>query len=81
MIEEIKQGVIKVILKPNSPKNKIKGFDSERNAYRIDIKSPAQDNKANLELIKFLSKSLNKKIKILRGLKSKEKLIKISPRE
>ena len=80
-MKEIKQGVIKVILKPNSSKNKIKEFDSERGAYKIDIKAPAQENKANLELIKFLSKSLNKKIKILSGLKSREKLIKISPRE
>ena len=80
-MKEIKQGVIKVILKPNSSKNKIKEFDSERNAYKIDIKSPAQDNKANIELVKFLSRLLKKDVKIIKGFKSKEKLIKISPRE
>ena len=77
----IKQGIIKVILKPNSSKNKIKEFDSERNAYRIDIKAPAQDNKANVELVKFLSRALKKDVKIIKGFKSREKLIKISPRE
>jgi len=76
----IKQGIIKVILKPNSSKNKIKEFDSERNAYRIDIKAPAQDNKANIELVKFLSRALKKDIKIIKGFKSREKLIKISQR-
>jgi uncharacterized protein (TIGR00251 family) len=80
-MKNIKQGTIKVILKPNSPKNRIFKFDSEKNAYRIEIKAPAQENKANLELIKFLSKSLKKNIKIIQGFKSREKLIKISQRE
>jgi len=80
-MKNIKQGIIKVILKPNSPKNRIIKFDSEKNAYRIEIKSPAQENKANLELIKFLSRSLKKDVKIIKGLKSKEKLIKISQRK
>ena len=80
-MEEIKQGIINVILKPNSSKNQIKEFDSERNAYRIEIKAPAEDNKANIQLIKFLSKALKKDVKIIKGFKSREKLIKISPRE
>ena len=80
-MEEIKQGIIKVILKPNSSKNRIVKFDFKRNAYRIEIKAPAQENKANLELMKFLSRSLKKDVKIIKGFKSKEKLIKISSRE
>jgi len=80
-MKNIKQGTIKVILKPNSLKNRIIKFESEKNAYRIEIKAPAQENKANLELIKFLSKSLKKNIKIIQGFKSREKLIKISQRE
>jgi len=80
-MKNIKQGTIKVILKPNSLKNRIVKFDSEKNTYRIEIKAPAQENKANLELIKFLSKSLKKNIKIIQGFKSREKLIKISQRE
>jgi len=69
-MKNIKQGTIKVILKPNSPKNKIIKFDSEKNAYRIEIKAPAKENKANLELIKFLSRLLKKNIKIIQGFKS-----------
>jgi len=77
-MEEIKQGIIKVILKPNSSKNKIKELDSKRNAYRIEIKAPAEDNKSNIQLVKFLSKALKKDVKIIRGFKNREKLLRIS---
>ena len=77
-MEEIKQGIIKVILKPNSSKNRIIKFDSKRKAYRIDIKAPAQDNKANIELVKFLSRTLKKDVKIIKGFKNREKLLRIS---
>ena len=80
-MEEIKEGVTNVILKPNSQKNRIVKFDSKRNAYRIDIKAPAQDNKANIQLVKFLSRALKKDVKIIKGFKNREKLVKVSPRE
>ncbi len=80
-MKEIKQGIIKIILKPNSPKSRIVKFNSEKEAYIIDIKAPAQDNKANIELVKLLSRELKKDVRIVKGFKNKEKLIKISPRE
>ena len=67
----------KIIVKPNSNENKIEYFDKERNAYRISIKAKPQDNKANIEVIKFLSKSLKKKVRIVSGLKSREKIIEV----
>ncbi len=67
----------KIIVKPNSKENKIEGFDKERNAYRVCIKAKPKENKANIELIKFLPKLLKKKVKISSGLKSKEKIIEI----
>lgn len=80
-MKDIREGYVKVILKPNSPKNRIVKFDSERNAYMVEIKAHAQHNKANIELVKFLSKLLKKNVKIIKGFKSREKLIKISPKE
>ena len=80
-MKDIREGDIKLILKPNSPKNRIVKFDSEKNAYRVDINTPAKNNKANIELVKFLSRTLKKDVKILKGFKSREKLIKISPKE
>ena len=67
----------KIIVKPNSKENKIGGFDKERNAYRISIKAKPEGNKANIEIIKFISKSLKKKVKIVSGYKSREKIMEI----
>jgi len=71
----IKEKTFKVIIKPNSSKNEIMGFDDNKRAYKISIKEKAQDNKANKELIKFLSKVLGKKVRIKSGFKSREKII------
>ena len=67
----------KVIVKPNSKKNEILGFNHLRDALIISIKAEAKNNKANNELIKFLSKLLKKRVDIIKGLKSKEKILKI----
>ena len=74
---DIQAKKFKIIVKPNSKENRIEGFDKERNAYRVSIKVKPEDNKANIDIIKFLSKSLKKKVKIVSGLKSKEKIIEI----
>lgn len=77
-INELKdKEYIKIIVKPNSAKNEIKDYDKEKNVFRVDISAPAEKNKANIEVIKFFSKLLKKKVIIARGLKSKEKIIKI----
>ncbi len=74
---EIKESSLKIIVKPNSAKNKIVKFDNSKGAYRVEIKEKAEDNKANIEIVKFFSKLLKKKVRILKGLKSKEKILKI----
>jgi uncharacterized protein (TIGR00251 family) len=72
---EIKEKIFKVIIKPDSSVNEIVGFDKNKNAYIIKIKAKPENNKANLELIRFLSKILRKRVKIKSGFKSREKLI------
>ncbi|MDP3765486.1 MAG: DUF167 family protein [Nanoarchaeota archaeon] len=74
---EIKESRFNVIVRPNSKENKIDSFDKGKNAYRISIRAKAEDNKANIEIIKFLSKLLKKKVKIISGFKSREKIIEI----
>jgi len=73
---EIKEKTFKIIVKPNSAKNEIIKFDKARGAYRVNIKEKAEDNKTNIGIIKFFSKLLKKKVKIIKGLKSKKKIIK-----
>ncbi|MBI2654550.1 DUF167 domain-containing protein [Candidatus Woesearchaeota archaeon] len=67
----------KIIVKPNSKENKVEEYDKDKNAYRISIKARAEDNKANIEIVKFLSKTLKKRVRIVSGLKSKEKVIEV----
>lgn len=69
--------IIKVKVKPNSNENKIEKVDD--NEYNADITEKAEDNKANIELIKLLSKHFNishKNIKI-KNPKSRNKIVEI----
>ena len=67
---------IKIIVKPKSGKNELIGFDNERKAYIVRIKAKAEKGKANIEIIKLFSKLLKKKVEIVKGLKSREKILK-----
>lgn len=61
---------IKVI--PNAGKNEISYKDGK---YKARIAAPAEKNKANKELVRFLSKWLGRKVMIKSGLTSREKLV------
>jgi hypothetical protein len=64
-----------VRVKPNAPETKIiSQTDSE---IILAVAAPPENNKANIELIKFLGKHLKGDVKILRGLTSKTKLIRV----
>ncbi len=67
----------KIIVKPNSASNEIIGYDKDKQAYKLNIKSPADKNKANKEIIKFLTKTFKKKVRIKSGLTSKVKMIEV----
>ena len=83
--------VFNVRVKPNAPETKIiqaeqssavprgtKGsvLVSENGAELVvAVRAPAEDNKANIELIKFLSKKFGADVRIVRGLKSKNKVV------
>ena len=76
-IPQPKDKVLRIIVKPNSPKSEITAVDEARNALRGSIKAPPDKGKANKEVIKFFSKLLKKKVEIVSGLKSKEKMLRI----
>lgn len=71
----ISNNKLKIIVKPNSSKTEITGFEKDK--IKVNVKAPADKNKANLEIIKFFSKLLKKKIIIKSGLTSKEKTLEI----
>jgi len=70
--------IIEIKVKPGSGKQEIKRISDKE--YLIWLKKPAENNKANLELIKLLKKYFSNKygiknIKIIKGLKSKNKIV------
>jgi uncharacterized protein (TIGR00251 family) len=73
LLDYIKDNRLKIIVKPNSPKNEIIGYD---NGLRVNIKAPAENNKANIEVIKFFRKITKRDVNIISGLKSKKKVLK-----
>ncbi len=71
----IKDGKLDIIVRPNSPKSQIRSWDDSRQALRIDIKAKPEDNKANIELIKFLTRKTGKKVSFVSGQTSKRKTL------
>ncbi len=69
---------LKVLVKPGANKNEILEIDKKNKIVKVSIKEAAKNNKANIELLKFISKLLKKKVKIKRGLNSKEKTLEIT---
>ena len=73
----IKKNKLKVVLKPNSNEDEIIKYDGMKNALIISVKAPAIENRANLALIKLIKKKTKKRARIIKGLKSREKIMEI----
>jgi uncharacterized protein len=73
----INNGNLKIIVKPKSKKTEINGYDNDKKAVLVSITAIPENNKANLEVIKYFSKILKKKVRIKSGLTSKEKILHI----
>lgn len=72
--------ILQIKVKTSSSKS---GISIKDDVYFVSLKSTPQKNKANIELIEVLSSYFNtpkSSVKILRGLKSKRKLVEILER-
>jgi len=67
--------IIQVKVYPHSGREEI--VKESDNSYKVYLKKPAKDNKANLELIKLLKEYFLKDIKIIKGLKSRSKIVEL----
>jgi len=65
---------VTIKVKPNSKESKIE-FESEKNIYLVSVKEKAEDNKANIAVLKLMNKKFGKRFRILKGLTSKEKVL------
>lgn len=73
MIKETWEGVlVDAKVRPGSKDFTISMFDKH---LTIELKSQARDGKANMELVKEMKRYLGKDVKIIRGKRSKNKLI------
>lgn len=73
----LKNNRIKIIVKTSASENKVVSYDEIRNALKVSIAAQPLENKANIEIMKFFSKLLKKKVRIKSGLTSKEKVLEI----
>lgn len=64
---------IKVV--PNAGSDEVSEKDG---LLLVKVKAPAKDNKANIAVIKLLSKHFGKDVRIVSGLRSKKKIVDIS---
>ena len=71
-------GRVKILVKPNAKKDELLGFDEEKQAWKVAIAAPPEDNKANIAIIKFFTRLTKKKVTIVIGLTSKQKILNIS---
>ena len=69
---------ISIKVKPNSKENQVE--ETGPNEFLVRVKAPPQENRANQEVVKILSKYFQvprSRISILSGLRSKQKIVKI----
>ena len=66
--------IIKLKVIPNSSRTKM---IEENNSLKMYLKAVPEKNKANLELIKFFKKEFNLRIEIIRGMKGREKVLRV----
>ena len=67
--------IFEVRVKPNAKENKI--LEQDGNKFKVAVTAPAQEGKANKELIKFLSKKLKARVEIVKGKTSSKKLLRV----
>jgi uncharacterized protein (TIGR00251 family) len=72
----IKNNLLELRVVPHSSRTELV---QENNQLKLYLKSVPEKDKANKELIKFFKKEFKLKVEILRGLKSREKVLKIIP--
>lgn len=66
---------LKIEVKPNSKKQEIEKISNQK--YKIHLTSEPQKGKANVELLRLIKKHFKKQARIIKGLKSKNKVVEL----
>ena len=67
--------IINIVVKPNSRNSRV--IEQMDGSFKVEVKAPATDGKANKEVEKLLSKHFEMRAEIIRGHKSKRKIIEL----
>lgn len=67
--------IIQVKAYPHSGKEGIQKVSE--NEYKVYLKKAPEDNKANIELLKYLKKYFKAEVRIVKGLTSRNKIIEV----
>lgn len=78
VMQYVKNNTLTIRVKPNAPRTEMSKWDEEHGWLNIAVHAPPEDNKANIEVIKFFTRMTKKKIEIIRGFTSKVKVLKIT---
>jgi uncharacterized protein (TIGR00251 family) len=68
--------IIKIKVKPSSGRQEIEKISKDE--YKVWLKSPPEDGKANGELLKLLKKEFGFSVKIKSGKTSRNKVVEVS---
>ncbi|MBI5871833.1 DUF167 domain-containing protein [archaeon] len=67
---------INAIVKANASNPRIV-FDNAAGCYTVYVKSPAEQGKANLEVVKLFKKEFGWHVRIIKGARSKRKILRV----
>lgn len=68
---------LNILVKPNSSKNSIIGWDYEKKMLKIEINGVPKDNEVNIEILKFFNREFKLDLKIVKGFKSRKKTVEL----
>ena len=71
----LKGDSFRIKVRTNCSKTEITG--KEGDVYRVNVKGVPEKGRANFEILKLFSKLLKKEVRIIKGFKSKEKVLKV----
>lgn len=68
---------VKIIVKTKAGKSEIAGYDENKKACIVSVKAVPEKGKANAEVLKLFRKKYKEQVRIIKGLKSREKVLQI----
>jgi hypothetical protein len=71
----IKENKLKVIVRPNSFRTELIGYNENDKAVKVAVKAAPEKGRANQELVNFISKLIGKRVIVVKGLKSRKKTL------